>query len=77
MIPFRVSNRAGEEVTLRVYDVQAREVVRLLKRRLSTRPHFVRWTGADERGVALASGTYVAKLRMGSRAETRMMTLVR
>lgn len=77
VIGFRVSNAAGREVTLRVYDVLGREVVRLVDERVATGAYFVRWDGVDRFGTTLPSGTYVAELRMGTTTETRLMTLVR
>jgi flagellar hook assembly protein FlgD len=39
--------------------------------------HSVRWDGRDGTGRAVASGTYVVRLRGEEEADTRTITLVR
>ena len=62
----------ADHVTLKVYDVQGREVATLVSGSLSAGRHRVAW---DANG--LASGTYFYQLRAGSFIQTRLMLLLK
>ncbi|MCB1182410.1 hypothetical protein KDM41_03180 [bacterium] len=70
-------DRAGA-VTLDVYDARGSRVRRLLAGRVDAGARTVVWDGTDDRGRAVASGTYFARLRTGDGpVRTRAMALVR
>ncbi len=64
-------------VTLTVHNVLGQEVRRLMDREVSTGAYRVEWDGCDESGHAVASGTYVYRLRAGEVELSRKMVLVR
>ena len=69
-------DRAGE-ASLKVYDVQGRELRNLVEGRLSAGPHVTHWDGRDNTGRLLPSGIYFYRLASGDRSETRKAMLVR
>jgi flagellar hook assembly protein FlgD len=44
---------------------------------LSSGGHEASWDGKDERGSGVASGTYLARIDVGMRHETKWLTLVK
>jgi flagellar hook assembly protein FlgD len=63
-------------VRLEVFDLEGQRVAVLADAALAAGPHEVTWTGRDDRGLALPSGTYVCRLAAGvHRATTRMALL--
>lgn len=82
--PFGLSTQIGfrlpgpTKVTLRIYDLQGREV-RLLTRQESfpAGASAVRWDGRDDAGRPLASGIYLCRLDIGSTKETLRISLLR
>ena len=77
VIGFRLDVAGRADVTLTVFDVHGRRVSVLLEDRLASGAYFTRWDGTDADGDPCASGTYLARLRVGQMSETRLMTLVR
>ena len=75
VIPFSLSSET--EVHLQVFDVLGRPVVNLVVGRLQTGRYRVNWEGRDAGGQPVPSGIYFYRLRSGTRAESRKMTLVR
>ena len=75
IIPFSLSSET--EVHLQVFDVLGRPVVNLVAGRLQAGRHRVHWEGRDTGGQLVPSGIYFYRLRSGTRAESRKMTLVR
>jgi len=73
-IAFDLSKR--ESVTLRVFDMSGRLVRNLLRNEnyISGR-HEVAWSGRDESGRQVASGTYFYRLEVDTFIETKRMTL--
>ncbi len=59
-------------VTLDVYDVMGREVLRLVDGRRGAGRHYVRWNAA-----AVPSGVYVYRLKAGRLSRTKRMILLR
>jgi hypothetical protein len=59
-IPYSLSR--STRVTLGIYTVQGREVVRLLDGRQPSGQHSVVWNGTDARGNAVSSGIYLYRL---------------
>jgi hypothetical protein len=64
-------------VTLDVFDVSGRLVIRLLDGVQPAGENSVVWMGRDKRGVPAASGIYFYRLRAGGYAGTRKMILLR
>ncbi len=59
-------------VTLRVYDIEGREVATLVNARLSPGTHSVTWDA-----IHISSGVYFSRLTVGERSETRKLMLTR
>ncbi|MHB8080488.1 MAG: Ig-like domain-containing protein, partial [Candidatus Krumholzibacteriia bacterium] len=68
---------AAGPVRLVVFDPRGRRVAALVEGELAAGDHAVLWRGLDDRGAAVASGTYLYRLEAGGRVETRRLTLVR
>ncbi len=67
-----------QPVSLVVYDVQGREVKRILDNKyLGAARYTVRWDGADAHGNVAPSGVYFYTIRTGDFTQTRKMTLVK
>lgn len=69
-------NRAGP-ASIKVYDVQGREVRTLLDRRMQAGKHMVTWDGTDSSGRTLASGTYFYTLQTGEGTTSRKALLLK
>jgi len=67
----------GGPVRLTVHDVRGRRVATLLDEVRSAGPGDVVWHGLDDRGRALASGTYFIRLATSQGVSTRKATLAR
>ncbi|MEZ4388916.1 MAG: nuclear transport factor 2 family protein [Candidatus Krumholzibacteriia bacterium] len=67
----------GAAVSLRVYDLTGRLVRTLVDGRASAGTHTVRWSGDDDRGQPVASGTYFYQLTAPSHSEIRKMVLLK
>jgi hypothetical protein len=68
---------AASVVRLELFAVDGRRVRTLLSAPLAAGPHFKVWDGRDDRGNAVASGSYVARLQAGPAVRTFHMTLAR
>ncbi len=68
--------RAGR-VNLEVFDVRGRRVATLVDEVEAPGEHRVSWTGRDNHGSSLASGTYFARLQIPGTVQTRRITLMR
>ena len=66
---------AAGEASLRLYDLGGRAVRTLVAGAAEAGSHTVEWDGRDDRGAALPSGTYFARLTSGGAAVSR--TLIR
>jgi hypothetical protein len=64
-------------VELAIYDATGQRVRALLRGELAAGAYRAVWDGRDEEGHEVASGTYFARLRAGSRIQVRKMTLLR
>ena len=63
--------------TLRVYDVSGRLVRTLVDDDLSAGEHFMTWSGDDEAGRGVATGTYLLRLRQGGVSMVQRVTLMK
>jgi hypothetical protein len=61
--------------TLRVYDMRGRQVRTLVEEEKSPGEYIVHWDGQDDRGVRLASGTYLYHIRAGDWSATRKLVI--
>ena len=67
---------AGGEVLLQVFDVQGREIKRLVDGYIEAGEWSVVWDGMNERGDAVASGVYFLRLRTGVESAVRKTILL-
>ena len=67
----------NEQVELVIYSVDGAHVATLLNEQMAQGDHNVVWTGQNEAGQQVASGTYFYQLRTPTFSETRMMTLIK
>ncbi|MEM8559571.1 MAG: PKD domain-containing protein [Bacteroidota bacterium] len=81
--PFALQTRIGYSlaqdgpVTLTVFDLAGRVVVRLVDDFRAAGPHEVAWDGTDEQGRAVASGVYVYRIEAGSFTDTERMVIMK
>jgi hypothetical protein len=67
-----------EPVTLRIYDVQGRQVRVLLDGgALEAGTHSVEWDGRDATGAVLNAGLYLCRLDAGAEAQTKRIVFTR
>ena len=59
-----------DRVALMIFDVGGRVVRRVIDESMSAGPHARAWDGTDDRGRAVPSGRYFARLTAGTRTET-------
>jgi len=64
-------------VRIEVYGIDGRRVTTLMDRALPAGRHEAVWTGRDETGRPVASGTYLYRIAAGPDIQTRRMTLVK
>lgn len=74
-IPFTLT--AAGNVTIKIYDVQGKEVVTLLDGMKSAGSHQIEWDGKDGFGNKVSSGIYFYTLKTHDRFERRKMTLMK
>lgn len=67
---FSFVTNATNKVTLDVYNVQGKQVNRLLNQQLAAGNHTIKWDGKDSQGNSLAAGTYIGVLRSGTYQQT-------
>jgi len=76
-ITYEVGGAVAAEVRLVVYDVRGRRVVTLVDEMVAPGRHQVVWTGLDQAGMPVASGTYFSQLQWRGQAFTRPLSLVK
>jgi hypothetical protein len=78
-IGFDVPGEVGgaRQVRLAIYDVSGRRVRTLVAGRIETGQHSVVWDGSSDRGSAVVSGVYFARLEVDSFAATRKLVMIR
>lgn len=67
----------AEIVSIRIYDVLGRKVATLIDAPHSPGQHQVLWTSIDDRGLPVASGSYVYEMRAGTVVLRRTMQLLK
>ncbi len=73
----RFHSRAAVDAELTVTDVSGRLIRRVASGRYGTGMHRIAWDGRDDRGLAVAGGTYFARLRAGGEEERKAVVLLR
>ena len=66
-----------EAVELSVYTIAGQQVATLLQGVRAAGRYQITWDGRNDAGIALASGAYLYRLRIGAQEETRKMLLLR
>jgi hypothetical protein len=74
---FRFELPRPMQVELVIHDVSGRRVRTLVAGGMDAGPRSVAWSGRDDTGRRVASGTYFARLRTADRTITRAVTLIR
>ena len=67
----------NERVRLSVYAMDGRLVATLLDASMAAGSHTVTWTGCDEQGRTVPSGTYFYRIQAGVFCSTHKMTLLK
>ena len=75
IIRFHLSGRQG--VSLDVFSVNGRHIASLVEDVLDPGPHQVVWTGRDDAGRSVASGTYFYRLDAGGYVQTKSMVMIK
>ncbi len=68
---------AGEKITLVIYNAKGQEVRRLWEAPYQPGTYRVRWDGRDDSGRIVASGLYIAVLRVGYDSRSQKMLFIR
>ena len=66
-----------QRVTISVFDVKGSLVASITNRTFGPGIHSVKWTGRDDAGRIVPSGTYLVRMETGDGAEARKISLVR
>jgi hypothetical protein len=64
-------------VTLRVFDIQGRQIATLADGKQSPGTYAYRWNGRDDRGASLSSGVYFYVVRAGEYSATKKMVFLK
>ncbi|MBL7024668.1 MAG: T9SS type A sorting domain-containing protein [Candidatus Marinimicrobia bacterium] len=67
----------ASEMTLTVYDLSGRQIVRLVESSMSAGYHQVVWNGLNTQGESVSTGMYIYRMQAGNFSETRKMTYLR
>ena len=67
----------SEEIELEVYNLAAQRVATLVRGYRDAGSYSVRWDGANDAGVGLATGVYFYRLTAGTRVQTKKLLLLR
>ena len=65
------------DVTIEIYNLMGQLVTRIHKEGVRAGYHEERWNGVNQRGVPIASGVYIYRLRAGEYVQTRKMLLLK
>jgi predicted phosphodiesterase len=76
-ISFAIPGRGYQHVSMKIYNIQGQRVATLADRHLSAGRHTIHWDGGGDCGRPLASGVYFCRLRIGQRAKTIKMMMLR
>jgi hypothetical protein len=73
----RFSLPSAGTAELDVYNMLGQKIRSLVSGRMEAGMHSILWNGRDQENRPVSSGTYVARLKMEGKVETRRMTLVK
>jgi hypothetical protein len=73
----RFELRSRSRVSVVVYDALGHRVKQLADAVYGAGPHVLRWNGTNERGLRVASGVYLARIRSTAGAATVKLTVVK
>ncbi len=77
-IEYRIPARlTGAEVQLEIFNILGEQVRTLVRRRRTAGVYRVQWDGRDDRGIPVASGVYIYRLKVKDRRLSRKMMLLR
>ena len=65
------------EVTIVIYDLLGREVIRWEGNKIEAGYHSIRWDGRNQRGVQVSSGVYIYRIIAGDFIRSKKMVLLR
>ena len=66
-----------DKVLMQIYNIRGQLVKTLVNKRLPVGYYDIEWNGTDQKGAAVASGSYFYRLRVGNFVETRRMIWMR
>jgi flagellar hook assembly protein FlgD len=75
VIKYQISKLAFVSVT--VYDIQGKEVIKLTSEKQKLGEYQVSWNGKDNEGGDVASGIYFYQLKINEFVQTKKLTLIR
>ena len=67
----------AQRVIISVFDVEGSRVATIANRTFAPGYHSVKWTGRDDAGRIVPSGTYLVQMETGDGTEARKISLVR
>ncbi len=76
-IRFDVGGGVAQPAVLTVYDLSGRAVRHLFTGKVNPGPNSINWNGQDDSGRNLATGVYLARLRVAQEQQIVKMTLVK
>ncbi len=65
------------DVSLLVYNLTGQEIKILMQKKQMSGTYRVQWDGKDNRGIAVAGGVYIYRLKIGDETLTRKMVMVK
>ena len=68
---------AEEWVELEIFDLLGRKVQTLIDERRNSGRYIATWDGRDDRGIRVATGAYLYRLRAGAFVASRKLLLIR
>ena len=76
-IRYRLSSKFEKQVTVTIYDINGREVIKLADERQAPGEYEVVWDGRDQQGKEVSSGMYLARLSVGHSYQVKKLILIR
>ncbi len=76
-LQYQIQGSGPQQVLLKIFNLMGQEVATLADELKSAGEYSVAWDARDSRGRRVASGAYIALLKVGSQSQARQMLLVR
>lgn len=73
----RFTTPENSKVLVNIFDINGREVNRLVDNEMNAGYHSIGWDGKNAQGTALSSGTYIIKMKAGKFETSRKMVLLK